>query len=129
MTGKLIRYVLGLSLVAIPLIAVGQQGSSGMDQSGASSMAGQEVTATGCLQKGQEKGGYFLKGDDGKDWELSGSGLAAHVGHKVTVTGQQMQRSDDQETKVATSEKAEAAGGQYGDLRVSQVKMVSTSCQ
>src|SRR5215470_5735627 len=40
---------------------------------------------TGCLQKGDEPGGFTLTGDDGKVWELTSSSdvnLADHVGHK-----------------------------------------------
>jgi hypothetical protein len=118
----------GLSLILSPLVLFGQQAGSTMDQSG-SSMHGQTVTATGCLQKGQESGGYYLKDENGKAWELTGSKLANHVGHKVTVTGHEMQGSQSHETKVASDEKAEAGSGEYSDLHVTHVKMVSESCQ
>jgi len=119
---------LGLSLMLFPLLMFGQQSGS-MGQNSGSSMNSQAVTATGCLQKGQEPGGYYLKDENGKDWELSGSGLANHVGHKVTVTGHEMQRPQSHETKVASDEKAEAGSDQYTDLHVTHVKMVSENCQ
>lgn len=123
----LLRCAFGLSLILLPLAMFGQSGSD-MGQSGAS-MHGQTVTATGCLQKGHENGGYYLKDENGKSWELTGSNLAAHVGHKVTVMGHEMQGSKSHETKVEPSEKSEAGGDQYSDLHVTHLKMVSESCQ
>jgi hypothetical protein len=87
------------------------------------------MSATGCLQKGQENGGYYLTDENGKTWELMGSGLSAHVGHKVTVNGTEMQGSKSHETKVESAEKAEAGANQHADLKVTDVKMVSESCQ
>jgi len=126
--GKLLlRCAVGLSLTLFPLVMVGQNGYPA-GQSG-SSMSGQAVNATGCLQKGQENGGYYLTDENGKTWELMGSGLAAHVGHKVTVTGNEMQGSKSHETKVESAEKAEAGNNQHADLKVTNLKMVSDSCQ
>jgi hypothetical protein len=86
---------------------------------------------TGCLQKGDEAGGFALTGDDGKMWELRSQKikLADHVGHKVTVTGSLTQHSKTHEEKMEKDEKKEAAGKDYGDLRVTSLKMVSESCQ
>ena len=66
----LLRCVFGLSLVLLPLAMFGQSGSD-MGQSGPS-MNGQVMSATGCLQKGQENGGYYLTDENGKTWELAG---------------------------------------------------------
>jgi hypothetical protein len=87
-------------------------------------------SVTGCLQKGDEAGGFSIIGDDGKMWELSSKKvqLADHVGHKVTVTGSLSHHSKAHEGKMETAEKKEAAGKEYGDLRVSSLKMVSESC-
>ena len=123
----LLRGVFGVSLILLPLAVFGQSGAA-IGQSG-SSMSSQDVSATGCLQKGQETGGYYLTDETGKTWELMGSGLSAHVGHKVTVSGTQVQASKSHETKVESAEKAEAAGNQHSDLKVTDVKMVSESCQ
>lgn len=124
----LLRGVFGLSLILLPLAMFGQSGSD-MGQMGSSMNNGQAMSATGCLQKGQESGGYYLTDENGKTWELMGSGLAAHVGHKVTVTGTEMQGSKSHETKVESSEKAEAGANQHADLKVTNLKMVSESCQ
>ena len=58
-----------------------------------------------------------------------GSGLASHVGHKITVSGTQMRGSKSHETKVESAEKAEAGSNPSADLKVTNVKMVSESCQ
>lgn len=131
MTRKFTLYGLWISLLVFPLILLAQDNMSGNMQAGDSAMKGQAVTATGCLQQGKEPGGYYLTGEDGKAWELTGTKvkLADHVGHKVTVTGHPVQRTEAQEGKMATQEKSEAGGGQYADLHVSNLKMVSSSCK
>jgi hypothetical protein len=43
---------------------------------------GKTHSVTGCLQKGIEPGGFFIVGEDGTMWELSGKVDAAHTGHK-----------------------------------------------
>jgi len=88
------------------------------------------VSVTGCLQKGNENGGFFITGDDGKNWELSGSKtkLAGHVGHKITVTGHEVHKSEAEEKEMASSEKQESGGKEYSDLHVSSVKMIADTC-
>jgi len=86
-------------------------------------------SVTGCLQKGTEEGGFFIVGEDGKMWELSGKVDATHVGHKVTVDGHVEHRSKAEEAKVADAEKQEAGGKAFGDFHVTSLKMVSDSCQ
>jgi len=90
---------------------------------------GKTNAITGCLQKGSEAGGFTLTGDDGKVWELKGKVDAAHVGHKVTVKGHELQRSQAEEAKAAPNEKQESDGKPYGDFQVSSLKMVSSTCQ
>jgi hypothetical protein len=89
----------------------------------------QAMSVTGCLKQGSDAGGYYLMAQDGKMYELMGPGLAAHVNHTVTVTGQRVTLSHAQERKKEASEKAEAGGSTYVDMKVSSVKMVSESCQ
>ncbi len=92
--------------------------------------ASSATTVTGCLQKGQEPGGFYITGDDGKIWELTGTKvkLGDHVGHQVTVTGRPTHGSKQKEQKVGASEKKEAAGNEHADLRVRSLKMVSDAC-
>ncbi len=94
------------------------------------SMGGkQSMSVTGCLKQGSDTGGYYIMGEDGKMYELMGSGLAAHVNHKVEVTGHEMKLSHSEEAKKEASEKTEAGASSYVDMKVTHLKMVSESCQ
>jgi len=84
---------------------------------------------TGCLQKGVEPGGFYIAGEDGTMWELSAKIDAAHVGHKVTVKGHVLHRSEAEEAKFTDSERREANGKPYADFEVTSLKMVSDSCK
>jgi hypothetical protein len=88
-------------------------------------------SATGCLQKGEEPGGFSLTGEDGKFWELSSTSviLSHHLGHTVTVTGSVTHKSKTQEVKMEEHEKKEAGGKEYADLHVTSLKMVSDACK
>ena len=87
--------------------------------------AGKSVTVTGCLQKGDEAGEYSVTGEDGKRYGLHGStsvDLSKHLGHKVTVTGTKMREENEEKEK-------KEAGGEYADLRVTNIKHISESCK
>src|SRR5258708_36328631 len=58
---------------------------------------GKPVTVAGCLEKGDEAGGYSITSEDGKRYGLRSKtvGLSKHVGHKVTVTGTQMREEKE----------------------------------
>jgi len=88
------------------------------------------INVTGCLKKGSEAGGYYVTDQSGATWELSSKSvnLGEHVGHTVSVAGHEMSRSKAEEAKTEASEKSEAGGNKYHDLKVSQLKMVSESC-
>src|ERR1700682_1640729 len=60
-------------------------------------------SVTGCLQKGDEAGGFTIAGNDGKVWELHGTKvkLSDHVGHTVTVTGSHAKESKETEDTMA----------------------------
>jgi hypothetical protein len=98
-----------------------------MAKSGSSS----KTQVTGCLQKGDEAGGYTITGEDGKLFELHSTSvdLSQHLGHKVTVTGHVQHKSKTQESQMQAHESKEANGQAYKDLSVSNLKMVSESCQ
>ena len=86
-------------------------------------------SVTGCLQKGVEPGGFYVDGEDGTMWELSGKVDAAHIGHKVTLNGHVLHRSAAEEAKFSDYEKQESKGKPYADFHVTSLKMVSNSCQ
>src|SRR5712671_3797339 len=89
---------------------------------------GHAKTVTGCLQKGDEPGEFSITAADGKTWELRSKTvkLDQHVGHQVTVTGSAHRESKEkaEEKKEGQTEKA-AGKEEYGDLRVTNLKMVS----
>ena len=87
------------------------------------------MSITGCLKQGTDTGGFHIMGQDSKMYELMGKGLSAHVGHTVTVTGMQVTLPPAQEEKKEASEKKEAGASTVVDMKVSNLKMVSESCQ
>jgi hypothetical protein len=91
--------------------------------------ASPEVTVTGCLQKGDEPGEVSITGEDGRTWDLHSTAvkLDGHIGHKVSVTGTATRESKAEEKKEGQVENA-SGKREYGDLRVSSLKMVSTTC-
>jgi hypothetical protein len=98
-------------------------------QMSAQSDSGAKQSVTGCLKQGSDAGGYYIMGQDGKMYELMGKGLNAHLNHTVTVTGMPVTLSQAQEEKKEATEKTEAGSSSVVDLKVSDVKMVSTTCQ
>jgi len=93
--------------------------------------AGGTTSITGCLKQGSEKGGYYVAAQDGKFYELVGKAgdFAPHVNHTVSVTGHATKLPESQEAKLEPHEKTEAAGGSYVDFQVTELKMISASCQ
>ncbi|HEV2732292.1 MAG TPA: hypothetical protein VGV15_19850 [Terriglobales bacterium] len=91
---------------------------------------GSKTTVTGCLQKGDEPGEYSITGEDGKTYGLRSKAvnLSQHLGHKVTVTGTLRAESAEKEKGEAEGhEKKEAV--EAGDIRVTDLKMISEKCQ
>jgi hypothetical protein len=92
--------------------------------------AGSNTTVTGCLQKSDEAGEYSITGEDGKTYGLRSKtvNLSQHLGHKVTITGTLRAESAEKEKGEAEEhEKKEAA--EAGDIRVTDLKMVSDKCK
>jgi len=94
---------------------------------GSQAKSGGSKTVTGCLQKGDEPNEYSITDTNGKTYGLYSSDvkLADHLGHKVTVIGQmKAEKEEAEEREEKGSNKKEA-----GDLQVTKLTMVSTSCQ
>jgi hypothetical protein len=113
-----------LSLALLALIVAASLCSfyaQGQTPTSKSPKEGSNVTVTGCLQKGDEPDEYSITGTDGKTYGLRSNSvkLADHLGHKVTVTGklQAEEKEEKHESKEA------------GDLSVTSLKMISSSCQ
>jgi hypothetical protein len=92
------------------------------------------ITVTGCLQKGDSADEFAITGENGKTWELRSRTvkLAEHVGHTVTITGvrhHETKAEEAKEAKTETKESKEAEAKEAGDLRVSNLKMVSDTCK
>lgn len=89
---------------------------------------GGATSVTGCLQKGDEAGEFSITGEDGKTYGLRSSSvkLEEHLGHKVTVSGKLTPEGAE---KGEAKESKEGGKKEAGDIQVSNVKMVSTTCQ
>ena len=73
----LIVSTLYLSLCPTSLYGAPQTG----DTKGDNGSAGSNQSVTGCLQKGDEPGGFTITGEDGKVWELQSKKVQLkHVG-------------------------------------------------
>lgn len=88
-------------------------------------------TVTGCLQKGDEADEYSITDADGKTYGLRSSSVkfADHLGHKVTVSGHLRPESEENEANERKEKNEQNEKKEAGDIRVTTLKMVSTSCQ
>jgi lipid-binding SYLF domain-containing protein len=102
-------------------------------RSEARSEAKENVTITGCLQKGDDAGEFSIVARDGKTWELHSNSIKLdnHLGHTVTVTGPRTHESKAQEKAEEKREGVVKASSkeEYADLGVTSLKMVSESCK
>ena len=91
--------------------------------------AAEPMTVTGCLQKGTQPGEATITGADGKSYGLRSDSvtLDQHVGHQVTITGTPTHETKAEEKKEGQVEKA-ASKEAYGNLSVTELKMVSETC-
>ena len=90
---------------------------------------------TGCLSKGDSAQEFVLSGNDGSRWEVRSSkvALAEHVGHTVTAIGV-VSNPTAHNLKEDAKDAAKDSGvkktnDEHGHLTVTEVKMVSESCQ
>ncbi len=87
---------------------------------------------TGCLQTGAQANEFSITGKDGKVWALESNTvkLDEHVGHQVTVTGLPLRDARAQASGEKKEGQVEQASSkeEYGDLRVTTLKMVSDKC-
>src|ERR1700726_1816078 len=113
-------------------VAEGKGEGKGEAKSEVKSEAKENVTVTGCLQRGGDAGEFSMIARDGKTWELHSTSIKLdnHLGHTVTVTGPRTHESKAQEQAeekrggvVKASSKEE-----YANLAVTSLKMVSETC-
>ena len=90
---------------------------------------------TGCLSKGDSAKEFLLTGNDGSTWEIRSSRvvLAEHVGHTVTATGvvsnAKMHNLKEDAKEAAKDSGMKKSDAEHGHLKVTEVKMISNSCQ
>jgi hypothetical protein len=133
MTLKVSRLLLSLVLGCLAVSWVVAQD----DTTGGSKSKGDVRTVTGCLSKGDSADEFVLTANDGGTWEIrnskSGVNLSKHVGHTVTATGvvshakMHNMKEDAQEAAKDSGMKKENA--EHGHLKVTDLQMVSDSCQ
>jgi hypothetical protein len=117
----LLAFAIALGVYVTPNASAQEKSASG------------ETTVTGCLQKGDEAGEYSITGEDGKTYGLRSKtvNLSEHIGHKVTVTGTLRAESAEKEKgeKGEAEEHEKKELSEAGDIRVTNLKMVSDKCQ
>lgn len=93
-----------------------------------------ERTITGCVMKsGNDK--FELEANDGSKWNLNSDTVefASHTGHTVTVTGvvaRTMAHNLKEDSKdAATDAHLKKNDNEHGTLKVTDLKMVSKSCE
>jgi hypothetical protein len=92
-------------------------------------------TITGCLSKGDSADEFMLAGNDGSTWEVRSSrvSLAGHVGHTISATGvvsnAKLHNLKEDTKGAATDSGMKKADSEHGHLTITEVKMVSDSCQ
>lgn len=92
------------------------------------------ITATGCLQKAATGNAYQLTDSSTmKTYDLTAASsdidLSAHVGHTVTVTGTPAAAAATDQSAPGSNPAGESNQTQNQQLSVTEVKMVSSSCQ
>jgi len=87
------------------------------------------VTATGCLEKGHEKGEFMLShatGGGAQQYELvpdKGVDLSAHLGHKVEITGETASEANEK-----SSTKKEEREKPHQHLKVKSLRHIAAQC-
>jgi hypothetical protein len=94
--------------------------------------AKENVTVTGCLQRGDDAGEFSIIARDGKTWEVHSTSIKLdnYLGHTVTVTGPRTHETKAQEKAEEKREGVVKASSkeEYADLGVTSLKMVSETC-
>lgn len=122
---RVVSTVLAFAVVMMFTLGANFQSKKSQTAKGASK------TVTGCLQKGDEPNEYSITDADGKTYGLRSSSvkLGDHLGHKVTVSGHLRPESEENEANERKEKNEQNEKKEAGDIRVTTLKMVSTSCQ
>jgi hypothetical protein len=84
---------------------------------------------TGCLQKGDNSHEFKLIANNGGRWDLKSDSvnMEEHVGHTVKVTGV-VSNATAHNMKEDIKKGLDKDSNETGDMTVTNLKMVSTSC-
>jgi hypothetical protein len=89
---------------------------------------------TGCLSKGDSANEFLLTGNDGSTWEVRSSkvALGKHVGHTINATGAvsnaTMHNMKEDAKDAAKDSGVKKSNTEHGHMTITDVKMVSESC-
>jgi hypothetical protein len=113
-------------------VAEGKGEAKSEAKSEVKSEARENVTVTGCLQRGDDAGEFSIIARDGKTWELHSTSIKLdnHLGHTVTVAGPRTHESKAHEQAEEKREGVVKASSkeEYANLAVTSLKMVSETC-
>jgi hypothetical protein len=124
------KFLLGLTLAGLGVSMGFAQDTSSQSKSKADIR-----TVTGCLSKGDSADEFMLAANDGSTWEVRSSrvSLAGHVGHTITATGvvsnATLHNLKEDAKDAATDSGMKKGESEHGHLKITEVKMVSDSCQ
>ena len=97
---------------------------------------GEVRTITGCVTKGPSANEFLLTASDGSSWEVHNNNavdLTSHLGHTVRVKGVVSNTKMHNMKKDAKGAAADTGmkknSTEHGHLKVTDVHMVSESCQ
>lgn len=131
MKGNSVLKIVAIMALAFAFAFVGKSTLTAQEQEkGEQASTGSSTTVTGCLQKGNEAGEYSIT-ENGKTYGLRSQSvdLSKHVGHKVSVTGTMKPESEAGERTEASEKNEAKEAKEAGDIRVTNLKMISESCQ
>lgn len=125
----------GKFLLGLVLAGLGVSLGFAQDTTSQSKSKSDTRTITGCLSKGDSADEFMLAANDGSTWEVRSTQvpLASHVGHTITATGvvsnAKLHNLKEDAKDAATDSGMKKADSEHGHLTITEVKMVSDSCQ
>jgi len=97
---------------------------------------GEVRSVTGCLTKGPSANEFLLTASDGSTWEVHNNNaidLTSHLGHTIkakgVVSNTKMHNMKEDAKGAATDVGMKKNTAEHGHLKVTDVRMVSESCQ
>jgi hypothetical protein len=121
--------VLAMFLGLAPISAFGQDAAS------TPKPKAEVRNITGCLSQGDSADEFLLTGKDGSTWEARSAKvtLADHVGHMViahgVVSNSTMHNMKEDAKSAAVDSGVKKNDTEHGHLKISSLKMVSSSCK